>query len=52
VEDMGWIYIGEQFIEDFLQVEAALGFAIRFPDPLVKEGKPAFEAARSQKSQS
>jgi hypothetical protein len=46
VEDMGWIYIGEQFIEDFLQVEAVLGFAICFPDPLVKEGKPAFQAER------
>ncbi len=51
VEDMGWIYIGEQFIEDFLQVEAALGFVIRFPDPLNKEGKPAFQAERLRRKE-
>lgn len=51
VEDMGWIYIGEQFIDDFLQVEAALGFVMRFPDPLVKEGKPVFQAERVRKQE-
>jgi hypothetical protein len=39
----GWIYIGERFVEDFLEVETILGAELLFPDPLTGDGRPAFK---------
>jgi hypothetical protein len=39
----GWIYIGERFVEDFLEVETTLGVELLFPNPLASEGRPAFQ---------
>jgi hypothetical protein len=39
----GWIYIGERFVEDFLEVETILGTQLLFPDPLTGDGRPAFK---------
>ena len=40
---VGWIYIGEHFAEDFLEVEAASGVELLFPDLPASEGRPAFQ---------
>lgn len=38
----GWIYIGDRFVEDFLEVESIVGVELLFPDPPAGEGRPAF----------
>ena len=42
----GWIYIGDQFVADLFEVEAALGVVLQFPDPLSGEPRPAFPDLR------
>lgn len=44
----GWVYIGERFIEDFLEVEATLGVELLFPGPQAGEKQPAFQAFKRQ----
>jgi hypothetical protein len=39
----GWIYIGERFVEDFLEVETILKTELLFPDPMAGVGRPAFQ---------
>lgn len=39
---VGWVYIGDRFVEDFLEVESVLGVELLFPDPSAAEGRPAF----------
>lgn len=46
----GWIYIGDQFAEDFLEIEATLGVELLFSDPSAAEGKPAFIELKLEKS--
>lgn len=46
----GWVYIGERFIEDFLEVEAALRVELLFPDPQTGETRPAFQALKQRRS--
>jgi hypothetical protein len=41
--DQGWVFIGERFVDDFLEVETALGVELLFPNPLTSEGTPAFQ---------
>ena len=38
--------------EDFLEVEAALGVELLFPDPSVPSGRPAFENVKRKRRQS
>lgn len=38
----GWVYIGDRFIEDLLEVEAALQVELLFADPSSGEPRPAF----------
>jgi hypothetical protein len=46
----GWIYIGERFVEDFLEVETILGTQLLFPDPLTGDGRPAFKEFKQLRS--
>ena len=46
----GWVYIGERFTEDFLEVEAALRVELLFPDPQTGETRPAFQAFKQRRS--
>ena len=39
----GWIYIGDRFVEDFLDIEIALKTELLLPDPVTGEGRPAFK---------
>src|SRR5207247_2339082 len=39
----GWIYIGESFAEDFLEVEAVLGVELLFPVSDLGDRQPAFQ---------
>jgi hypothetical protein len=39
----GWIYIGDHFVDDFLEIEATLGCELLFPNPPSNEEKPAFQ---------
>lgn len=41
--EVGWVFIGERFVEDFLEIETALGVELLFPNPLTGEGTPAFQ---------
>lgn len=47
---VGWVYIGERFAEDFLEVEAALGVELLFPAARSKQRRPAFRALKRQRS--
>ena len=47
--DVGWIYIGDRFIEDFLEVETTLGVELLFPNPPSTEKLPAFQKFKQQK---
>jgi hypothetical protein len=47
---VGWIYIGDRFVEDFLEVEAALRTELLFPGPQEGEMRPAFQALKRQRS--
>jgi len=47
--DVGWIYIGEQFVEDFLEIEKTLGIELLFPNPPAGEGQPAFQQFKQRK---
>jgi hypothetical protein len=42
----GWIYIGERFIQDLFEVEAAIGVELQFPGGPSGERRPAFPAHR------
>ena len=48
--DVGWIYIGERFVEDFLEVETTLGVELLFPNPPASEGRPAFQEFKQRKA--
>jgi hypothetical protein len=48
--DVGWIYIGDRFIEDFLEVETTLGVELLFPNPPATEKIPAFQDFKQQKT--
>jgi len=48
--DVGWIYIGQQFVEDFLEIEKTLGVELLFPNPPASEGQPAFQQFKKHKS--
>ena len=47
---VGWIYIGERFVEDFLEVETTLGVELLFPSPPATEGRPAFQEFKQPRS--
>jgi hypothetical protein len=47
--DVGWIFIGDRFIEDFLEVEITLGVELLFPNPSTTERLPAFQELKKQK---
>jgi hypothetical protein len=40
--EMGWVYIGDSFIQDFIDVLDTLGVELLFPDGKDGEGRPAF----------
>lgn len=42
----GWIYIGDRFIRDLFDVEAALGVTLQFPCPPYGQRRQAFPAYR------
>jgi hypothetical protein len=44
----GWVYIGERFVEDFLEVETALGVELLFPGPQPGDKLPAFQAVKQK----
>jgi len=48
---VGWVYIGDRFFEDLLEVEAALGVELLFTDPSSGEPRPAFQELKQQRSQ-
>jgi hypothetical protein len=45
---VGWVYIGDRFVEDFLELETALGVELLFPGPQPGEALPAFQAAKKR----
>lgn len=47
---VGWIYIGDRFVEDFLEVETTLGVELLFPNPPASEGQPAFQGFKQSRS--
>lgn len=47
---LGWIYIGDRFVEDFLEVENTLGVELLFPNPPAKIGQPAFQEFKKRPS--
>ena len=47
--EAGWIFIGDHFVEDFLEVERMLGVELLFPDPPNSAGQPAFKAFKKLK---
>jgi hypothetical protein len=47
---VGWIYIGERFVEDFLEVETTLGVELLFPNPQASEGRLAFQEIKQPMS--
>lgn len=48
--EVGWIYIGDRFIEDFLEVETTLGVELLFPNSTSTEKLPAFQEFKQQKT--
>ncbi len=48
---VGWVYIGERLVEDFLEIEAALGVELLFPCPASGEGRPAFQETKRLRTQ-
>ncbi len=46
----GWVYIGEHFVEDLLEVERTLKVELLFPEPQGGEERPAFPEFRQAKS--
>ena len=46
----GWIYIGESFIEDFLEIEDSLGVELLFPNSSDDGETPAFLIYKKSKS--
>jgi len=46
----GWIYNGDRFIEDFLEVETTLGVELLFPNPPATERLPAFQEFKHKKT--
>ena len=48
--EAGWIYIGPQFIEDFLEIETAMGVELLFPNPPESAGQPVFQEFKNQRS--
>ena len=48
---VGWIYIGERFVEDFLEVETTLGVELLFPNPPASEGRTAFQGFKKPMSE-
>ena len=47
----GWVYIGDRFIDDFLDVEATAGFELLFPDPPSGELRPVFLEIKQHRAQ-
>lgn len=47
---VGWIYIEERFVEDFLEIETTLGVELLFPNPTASEGRPAFQEFKQPRS--
>jgi len=47
---IGWVYIGDRFFEDMLEVEATLGVELLFIDPSSGELRPAFQELKRQRS--
>ena len=41
--DQGWIYIGDHFVDDFLEIEATLGCELLFCNSTESKGKPVFK---------
>ena len=39
---VGWIYIWDRFVEDFLEVETTFGVELLFPNLPASEGQPVF----------
>jgi hypothetical protein len=48
--EAGWIYIGDQFVEDFLEIDTVAGVEILFPDPPESAGQPAFQEFKKHRS--
>jgi len=48
--EAGWIYIGDRFIEDFLEIETTLGVELLFPNQPETEMQPAFQEHKQQKN--
>ncbi len=46
----GWIYIGDSFIDDFLELENGAGVELQFPSGTSGESIPAFVAAKRERS--
>ncbi|MBT0652908.1 hypothetical protein [Geomobilimonas luticola] len=44
----GWIYVGDTFIEDFMEIEQNIGVEMMFPDPETKEPKAVFKSYKHQ----
>jgi hypothetical protein len=47
---VGWVYIGDRFVEDFLEVESVLGVELLFPDPQAGAPRPALQAFKRRRS--
>jgi len=46
----GWVYIGDRFVEDFLEIEAAVGVELMFPTVPPGSSAPAFRDRKQRAS--
>jgi hypothetical protein len=46
----GWVYIGEQFVEDFLEIETAVRVELLFPTETEGELQPAFQEIKRRRA--
>lgn len=42
----GWVYIGNRFVADLLEIESAIGVELMFPGSSTEELRPAFQESR------
>ena len=45
---LGWIYIGESFVQDLIEIERAVGEEMLFPDPASGEHRAVFREQKDQ----
>jgi hypothetical protein len=46
----GWVYIGDRFVDDFLELETSIGVEMLFPSAPPGQDRPAFEAIKRERN--